>query len=65
MDLIQLLVLILIFALVFWLATWIIRQTFPADAQRVPIMIIGVIALLVLLSIMLGYVHVPLFHYRY
>jgi hypothetical protein len=62
MDLISLLVTIVIFALIFWLATWIIRQTLPAEVQKVALVVVGVIALLVLLSMVTGYV--PPLRYR-
>jgi len=62
MDLISLLVTIIIFALIFWLATWIIRQTLPAEVQKIALVIVGVIALLILLSMITGYV--PLLRYR-
>jgi len=62
MDLISLLVTVVIFALIFWLATWIIRQTLPAEVQKVALVVVGVIALLILLSMITGYV--PLLRYR-
>jgi len=64
MDIIGLLIVVGILALAFWFGTYIIRTSFPADAQRVPMVILGVVTLVVLFLLVGGYIPVPRIYAR-
>lgn len=60
-DPLSLIVWVLVFALVFWLALYVINATLPANVQTVARVIVGVLALLVLLNLLVGYYPLPRF----
>lgn len=65
MSLISLLVTVLVLGLVFWLVYWIIGQIpMPQPFRVVALAIIGLIAVLLLLSLLFGGVTLPVFSLR-
>lgn len=64
MDVFGLLLCVAFLALAFWLGTYIIRTAFPPDARQIPMVILGVVALLVLFGLVAGYIPVPRFYTR-
>lgn len=59
MDLVSLLITFLLLAVIFWLAAYIIKKTMPGELQNVAMLVLGVIALLVLVGVVTGYVAIP------
>jgi hypothetical protein len=65
MDLIGLLVTIVVLALVFYLIYWIIGQIpMPEPFKTVVLVVVGLIAVILLLSILFGGVSIPRFGIR-
>lgn len=59
MDLISLLVWVLVVVLLFSLAVYVVRQTLPGSVQNIALAVIGIIALLAILNVIVGYYPMP------